>query len=134
MDPLVLSKGIFYFRTGLLLFLFATFSPSYSQPKIELKESKKNFGFVKRGEVIVNNYELTNSGDQPLLISDVEVSCSCTTVDFPKHPVLPGQKAIIAVTFNTATTYGRQDRVVIVKSNSQNGDVKLRYKGIVSNK
>ena len=106
----------------------------FAQPRIKVTEAKKNFGFVKRGTLVKNEYEIINAGNQPLIITDAEVSCSCTTVDFPKQPVLPGQKVIVVVSFNTATVYGRQDRVVLIGSNDPKGPVKLRYKGNVSNK
>ena len=105
-----------------------------SQPKLEILEAKKNFGFVKRGELIKNEYEISNTGNQPLIISNTEIPCSCTTVDFPTQPILPGQKTKVIVNFNTATVYGRQDRVVYLISNDPEGPHKLRYKGTVSNK
>lgn len=89
---------------------------------------------MQRGTLVKNEFEITNTGNAPLLINEAEVSCSCTTVDFTKQPILPNQTATVNVNFNTASVYGRQDRVVIIHSNAKNGDVKLRYKGIVSNK
>jgi hypothetical protein len=105
-----------------------------SQARLEVKDAKKNFGFVKRGEVIKNEYEINNTGNEPLLIHDAEISCSCTTVDFPKQPILPGQKVIVTVIFNTTTVYGRQDREVYLNSNDPKSPAKLRYKGVVTNK
>lgn len=125
-------SGIFCFKPILvLLFAFSYFLNS-AQPKLVATEAKKNFGFVKRGTLIKNEYEITNIGNQPLIITDAEVSCSCTTVDFPKQPLLPDQKAVITILFNTTTVYGRQDRVVSVISNDPKGPLKLRYKGNVS--
>jgi hypothetical protein len=133
-NPLGITQGIFYLRKLAFLSFFLYFGQVFSQAKLEVVESKKNFGFVKRGELVKNNYEISNIGNEPLLITDAEVSCSCTTVDFPKQPLLPGQKAIITVNFNTATVYGRQDRVVYLHSNDPKGETKLRYKGTVSAK
>lgn len=94
--------------------------------------AKKNFGFVKRGTQVKNEFEITNTGNTPLLLTGVEIACSCTTVDFSKSPVLPGQKTIVTVNFNTTTVYGRQDRVVYINSNDPESPHKLRYKGTVS--
>lgn len=123
-------RGISFF----IAFLFLFCAASFSQPQIKVKNDKKNFGFVQRGTLVKNEFEITNTGNAPLLINEAEVSCSCTTVDFPKQPILPNQTSTINVNFNTASVYGRQDRIVIIHSNAKNGDVKLRYKGIVSNK
>ncbi len=128
--PPVSTPGVFY----CLLIIIATgiFSSLAAQPKLEVAESKKNFGSVKRGEVIKNLYEISNTGDQPLLITAAEVACSCTSVDYPKEPIVPGKKTTITVTFNTTTVYGRQDRIVTLSSNDPRGAVKLRFKGTVS--
>jgi hypothetical protein len=133
-NPLGDAQGIFCLRTLLLLLIVIAHFTGFSQAKLEVAEAKKNYGYVKRGEIITNVFEISNTGNSPLIIEDVEVSCSCTTVDFPKKPILPGQKAKIMVVFNTTTTYGRQDRVVFVKSNDPKSPHKLRYKGTVSQK
>jgi len=86
---------------------------------------------VKKGELVKIVYDISNDGNQPLLISDVEISCSCTTVDFPKQPILPNKKEKITVSFDTKTVYNRQDRVVYINSNDPNGPAKIRYKGVV---
>jgi hypothetical protein len=106
----------------------------FSQAKMEIKDSKKNFGFVKKGELVKVEYDITNKGNQPLLITDVEISCSCTTVDYPKQPVAPGQSVKVIVNFDTKTVYDRQDRTVNLVSNDPKGPHKLRYKGVVLTK
>lgn len=105
-----------------------------AQAKMEIKDTKKNFGFVKRGEVVKLEYDLTNIGNEPLIINDAEVSCSCTTVDFPKQPISPNQSVKIFVSFDTKTVYDRQDRLVLLKSNDPKSPSRIRYKGIVSRK
>jgi hypothetical protein len=128
--PPVISPGVFYCLV--IIITSAFFSSLAAQPKLEVTESKKNFGSVKRGEIIKNIYEISNTGDQPLLITTADVACSCTSVDYPREPILPGKKTIITVTFNTTTVYGRQDRIVTLTSNDPRGTVKLRFKGTVS--
>ena len=126
--------GISCFKPMLMVLMFLFFTKAFSQPQIKVGDAKKNFGFVKRGEVVRNEFEISNTGNAPLLINDAEVSCSCTAVDFPKQPILPNQTFTVIVNFNTASVYGRQDRIITLHSNAKNGDVQLRYKGIVSNK
>lgn len=135
-DPLGTAKGIFCFNPYIFLFFSLTFlsSVSFSQAKLEVTDAKKNFGIVKRGEVVKNEYEIRNAGNQPLLITDIEIACSCTSADYTKQPILPGQKTTVLVTFNTASVYGRQDRVVVLKSNDPEGSSKLRFKGFVQDK
>jgi hypothetical protein len=101
---------------------------------MEIKDHKKSFGFVKKGEVVKIEYDFTNTGNQPLIITDTEVSCSCTTVEYPKQPIAPKQSEKIIVIFDTKSTYDRQDRDVLIKSNDPKSPSKIRYKGFVLRK
>jgi len=130
--PPVFSPGVFYWALFVVLLFHLVPVRSSAQPKFEIAETKKNFGHVKRGEMIKNIYEIRNAGNQPLIITSAEVACSCTSVDLPKEPILPGKQTIITVTFNTTSVYGRQDRIVVLKSNDPRGDMKIRFKGSVS--
>ena len=118
-------RGVFCF----CLFFLSLYS--YSQPQLKLKDVKKNFGFVKKGEVVTIEYEFTNTGNQPAIITEIKAECSCTTVEYPKHPISPGQSEKIFVKFDTKTVYDRQDRIVEIISNSKNSPQKLRFKGVV---
>lgn len=124
----------FYSFPVLVLILLLSAANLYPQAKINFNELKKNFGSVKRGEIITLNYTGTNSGNAALIIQHAEVSCSCTQVDFPKQPIAPQQGFTITIQFNTATVYGRQDREAIITSNGSNEPIGLRYKGTVSKK
>jgi hypothetical protein len=115
----------------LITFTVMSFKSLYSQAKLEIDDAKKNFGFVKKGEVVKLDYMIKNSGDEPLIITSVEIGCSCTTVDYPKQPIAPGKSEKITVIFDTKTVYDRQDRVVFLKTNDDKGTTKLRYKGVV---
>ncbi len=126
--------GIFCLRTLLPLVALLLTLNGVAQPKLEVADAKQNFGFVKKGDIVKVIYDITNKGNQPLIINDAEVSCSCTSVDFPTQPIPPGQSARITVSFDTKTVYNRQDRVVYVNSNDPRGPAKLRYKGVVLNK
>ena len=126
------SPGVFCLRRFVTLVLcIIIFQPLIAQPKIEIKEPKKSFGTVKKGELVNLDYYLTNTGNAPLLITEAEVACSCTSVDFPKQPVLPGQEVKVVVSFDTKTVYDRQDRIVQLYSNDPKSPAKIRFKGFV---
>lgn len=119
------------FRGAFCLLLLFMGLVSYAQSQLKFKDTKKNFGFVKKGEVVTMVYEFTNTGNQPLIITEAKVECSCTTVDFPPHPILPNETGKITVKFDTNSVYDRQDRTVEIKSNAQNSSQNIRFKGVV---
>ena len=114
--------------TFLLIGLFYQLS---AQPQLKFNDTKKNFGFVKKGEQVKLIYEFTNAGNQPLFITDAKAECSCTKVTWPKEPILPSKSNNIEVLFDTSPTYDRQDRVVEVYSNDSKSPQKIRFKGVV---
>jgi len=71
----------------------ATPAPS-NQPltTIALSESGFDFGKIKKGDKVEHVYEITNTGTNPLVISEVKPGCGCTVPDFTKEPILPGKK------------------------------------------
>lgn len=124
--------GIFCFVA--ILLLFGVSAKTVAQAKLKFEDPKKNFGFVKKGEIVSLEYDFTNEGNEPLLITDAKAECSCTSVEFPKQPIAPGQKQKITVKFDTKSVYDRQDRIVEVFSNSKNSPGSIRFKGVVLKK
>lgn len=123
--------GIFYFISFVMLLSHYN---STAQSKLKFSDSKKNFGFVKQGTIVDVVYEFTNAGNAPLVITEAKVECSCTSVEFPKQPIAPGQKNKILIKFDTKTVYDRQDRIVEIYSNDNNSPAYLRFKGVVLKK
>lgn len=130
----ILVKSPSSFRGAFCLFLLFIGLSIFAQPQLKFKDLKKNFGFVKKGEVVIIEFEFVNSGNQPAIITEVKSECSCTTVEFPKQPIAPSQSEKIIVRFDTKTVYDRQDRIVEIISNSKNANQKIRFKGVVLNK
>ena len=121
------------FRNG-RVFCFCLFFISlisYAQPQLKFTDTRKSFGFLKKGEVVTIEFDFTNTGNQPAIITDAKVECSCTTVEFPKQPIAPNQSAKIIVKFDTKSVYDRQDRIVEIISNAKNSTQKIRFKGVV---
>lgn len=128
-------RGIFYLKTFLLTLLIILGGKDLqAQSKIKFEDAKKNFGFVTKGEIVSIEYNFTNEGTAPLIITESKVECSCTSVEFPKQPIAPKQTGKIIVKFDTKTVYDRQDRIVEIISNASNSPAKIRFKGVVLKK
>jgi hypothetical protein len=117
-----------------LLFVSSTAFRNAVAPKMSFDELKYNFGFIHQGDIVTHEFMFTNTGDEPLVITDAEVACKCTTVDFPKDPVPKGGRGSIKVTFDSKSAMDRQERTVIVKSNASNAPVTLTFKCVVLKK
>lgn len=90
-----------------------------------------DFGKIKQGVPVSHEFKFTNKGKVPLIIAGVQASCGCTTPDWTKDPILPGQQGFIKATFSAASP-GAFDKTVTVTANVENGPVQLKIKGEVA--
>jgi hypothetical protein len=64
----------------------------------------------------------TNTGDVPLVVTEVRTSCSCTTVEHDRKKVLPSERGVIIITMDPAKApEGSFYRVLQVYSTATNG-------------
>jgi hypothetical protein len=96
-------------------------------PVVSFSESKFDFGTIKEGEVVKHTFNFKNTGTQPLIISEVRVTCGCTTPDWTRTPVAPGQTGFITAQFNSTGKPGQNNKVITVVSNSVTGNVPLSF-------
>ena len=90
-----------------------------------------DFGKIKQGTPVTHEFKFTNSGKVPMIITNVAASCGCTTPDWSKEPIAPGQKGFIKATYNAASV-GAFNKAVTVTANIPNGTVQLFIKGEVA--
>lgn len=100
-------------------------------PQIEFSEVKYDFGTIKQGDVVDHVFKFKNTGTQPLVISNVGVSCGCTVPAWTKEPVQPGKTGTISAKFNSAGKMGMQTKVLTIDSNSAGGSTTVSLVGEV---
>jgi outer membrane murein-binding lipoprotein Lpp len=93
-----------------------------------------DFGAIKEGEVIEHLFKFTNNGQAPLVISNITASCGCTSPDWSKAPVKPGEDGYVKVVFNSTSKSGAQAPTVSIQANTNPSVTRLRLKGTVTPK
>lgn len=111
----------------------ATAAPAENKNQSEFKfEAEEfNFGSIKQGDKVEHDFAFTNTGKEPLIITNAQGSCGCTVPTWPKEPVKKGEKAVIHVVFNSAGKMGMQDKTVTITSNAKSNPKVLHLKGTV---
>jgi hypothetical protein len=89
-----------------------------------------DFGNIAQNSPVSVDFSFTNSGDTPMIITEVKTSCGCTATHYPKTPVQPGASASITVNYN-AKSLGNFTKSVMVYANTEEGVKKLQIKGRV---
>ncbi len=98
-------------------------------PEITFKNVMHDYGTIYVGSDGSYEFEFTNTGNEPLILSKPRSSCGCTVPTWPKEPILPGESNKIKVTYNTHKP-GPFNKSVTIYSNA-NKTVILRIKGKV---
>ena len=117
---------------ALLVFLIIItgFSPSFSQTAnttpvpateiLQLKESTYNFGKIPQGRPVTHEFEVMNTGKDPIVIDEVQASCGCTTPEWSRDPIAPGGVAKIKVGYNAAAEGAFSKTVTVVYNTNLN--------------
>lgn len=114
--------------------VIALASAVHAQPSIAFDREGFDFDTVRQGEIVKHVFEFENTGTEPLQILRVKPSCGCTTPEYTREPVLPGERGKLLVTFNSAGKLGPQNKTVAVYTNvaeGPEGTFVLRFTGYV---
>lgn len=123
-------------KLGIILGMLVMFS-SYGQPEKELNfnEETHDFGVIKEEAGPAEfKFEFTNTGQDPVKITNVRASCGCTTPSWTREPVLPGRKGFITAIYNPRNRPGPFLKTLTVYTDGRQKSIMLRIKGKVEPK
>lgn len=115
------------------LLLFGTTTLHASEPKgadIELSTALIDLGTISQddGKQLLR-LSFTNTGDVPLVVTEVRTSCSCMSVDYKREKVMPGERGTINITLNPAKApKGQYLRVMQIYSTARSGVKRVTVK------
>ena len=120
MKKFCISFNLFFTIIFLQNFSSEAQTTSVKKDSAVLKISEKifDFGTVKQGQATTHEYKVTNTGNKPLVISDVVRGCGCTTPRWTQDPIMPGQSGSIWATFKSDIGHGHIMKPLHVYSNA----------------
>jgi len=131
-------KQVIPFLTFLSLSFFIQAQVALEKPaqfsEIQFLEETFNFGEIVEGEVVQNVFEFENTSDVPLIISNAKGSCGCTVPEWPREPIMPGEKASILVQFNSKSKKGNTSKRISITANTIPAITYLTLKGKILTK
>ena len=86
---------------------------------LRLKETSYDFGKIQQNRPVTHNFEVQNTGKEPLKIDNVQASCGCTTPEWNREPIQPGGTATIKVGYNAAAEGPFSKSIAIQYNGSQ---------------
>ncbi len=118
-----------------LIFLSTYVLAQDQKPVIAFENTSHDFGSLKE-EAGPVSYEFTfvNTGESPLVLSDVRPSCGCTTPSWSREPVAPGDTGVIVAQYSPLNRPGTFRKSITVTSNAETNSAVLYIQGIVQPK
>ncbi len=119
----------------LAIVLISSLSFAQEGPKIEfkVKNNTLDYGIIsKKKDNGLRSFEFTNTGDAPLIITNVLSTCKCIVSNKPSESILPGKTGKIDIRYNM--TPGPIRKTITIESNAVNyegGIIALKIKGEV---
>lgn len=102
------------------------------QTTLRVQDSSFNFGTIKEGDIVQHDYIVSNTGDKPLFIANVQTSCGCTAPKFQKEPIMPGKSAVVTLEFDSKGKEGNVSKKARIVSNAKNAPYQvLRFEAQV---
>jgi hypothetical protein len=94
--------------------------PKGETTQIKFKnEGKFKFGTIDEGTKVTHDFEFTNMGTAPLVITNCKASCGCTVPEWSQEPITAGKSGKIHVVFDSEHKVGTQVKSITVTANTE---------------
>jgi hypothetical protein len=116
------------------LFAFSAVAAiAQSGPAMKFESTEVDYGEIMQDSEPLRIFKFTNTGNEPLIITNAKGSCGCTVPSYPKDPILPGETGTIEVRYDTKRI-GPFQKTVTLTTNEATSTHTLKIKGKVNAK
>ncbi|WP_192820660.1 DUF1573 domain-containing protein [Rufibacter sp. LB8] len=106
-----------------------------AQGVLKFEKDVHDFGTLTQGVPATYNFKFTNTGSAPVTITHVQPACGCTTPEWPKEAIQPGQSGVIKAGYNSASAGAFNKAMTVrISNNGQDEEQMLFIKGTVVDK
>lgn len=137
-------KKLFSVLTLLAMMVAVAHSQNDAAPTLQEKENQSgaqiafesetvDYGVIEQGSEPFRVFTFTNTGTEPLIITQAKGSCGCTVPTYPKEPIAPGETGEIKVRYDT-NRLGKFTKRVTLTTNAPEEKTMLTIKGEVLKK
>ena len=100
-------------------------------PVITFDEVEHDFGKIVNGTQVETQFKYTNTGDSPLVVSNIKSTCGCTIPsDWNRDPLAPGESAEFTVKFNGKGS-NMVSKTITLTTNTEKGSEAVKIKAFV---
>lgn len=115
------EKGINFSKTDI---------PNPNAGVLSFETEEIDYGTIQQNADGVKIFKFTNTGTNPIVITQVKTSCGCTVPTYSKEPVLSGATGEIQIKYAT-NKIGKFTKTITVISNASEPNKVIKIKGEV---
>lgn len=108
-------------------------APAKKGPIMSLESLTVDYGTIEENAEPLRIVKFTNTGEEPLIITNARGSCGCTVPQWPKQPIMPGETSQIEIRYDTKRV-GPFNKTVRITTNENNDGHTITVKGKVVKK
>lgn len=125
-----MSRSVFYILLITVLpFYFTSCKKEVRPTSMTIKDSIRHYYPIKQGQQLDIMFTVTNTGDAPLIISEMQPSCGCIILDKSSHIIIP-EKGIrqFKATYNSIKNIGEvEHRIRFFGNMLPSGKAELKF-------
>ncbi|KAA6309838.1 hypothetical protein EZS27_038748, partial [termite gut metagenome] len=118
---------------SVIIAIFTICLSASSQPHLSLNRENFYLGEIAWKQPTSVEYTVTNTGNQPLIVTDIIPSCGCVVANWTKSPIYPGNKGTITITYD-AKLLGHFHKSASIYSNASPQAIHLNFTGVTVQK
>lgn len=101
-------------------------------PAVTFDTTDVHLGRMLQGDVGHYTYNFTNTGEAPLVISNISASCGCTVAKkYPRGKIMPGEGGAVEVEYDSQSKWGEQVSVISLTVNTIPNRIELALRANV---
>ena len=107
---------------------------THTEAAVEWDETDYDYDEFSREDADQKHtFTFHNVGPEPIVIHEIETTCSCVSADYTKSPVQPGDEGTVTVIFHPdKANIGQFDKTLNIFLNTASGVEKLHIQGFVN--
>ncbi|MDO5976619.1 DUF1573 domain-containing protein [Flavivirga jejuensis] len=100
-------------------------------PVLEFDKKEHDFGEIEAKTKVKTTFTYKNSGDAPLVITDIKSTCGCTVPqDWSREPLAPGESGTFSVEFNGSGS-NKVSKTINITANTEKGKESVKITAFV---
>lgn len=100
-------------------------------PVLTFDKSEHDFGEIEKNKEVETVFSYKNTGNAPLVITDIKSTCGCTVPeDWSKEPLAPGETGMFTVKYNGAGP-NKISKTITVTTNTEKGNEVVKISATV---